>query len=244
MLQLRAQEITRLNAELLRTNQELDQFASIASHDLQEPLRTITTYTQLLLRKRDTSDANLDEIGGFIVGASKRMSSLVDSLLDFARVGRGKDSLLPVSAQAALELALTNLETRIAERNAIVEFDHLPTVLADVDQLSRVFQNLISNAIKYCAADVIPRIRISYSTAGRRCVISIQDNGIGFDSAYAQSIFQSFQRLHGRQYEGSGLGLTICRKIIEAFGGRIWAESEPGVGATFSFSLEAPATES
>jgi two-component system, chemotaxis family, sensor kinase Cph1 len=240
LLKHRALEVSRLNAELTRSNQELEQFAAMAGHDLQEPLRTITAYTELVFRRnRSKFDPNTTEMIEFIVGATKRMSTLIRSLLDYARSGRQERGTERVAANDALQLALNNLRTPITERNARIDVAELPTVRAHLDQLARVFQNLIANALKYCPLDRVPSLNITAERQGQEWLISLQDNGAGFDPAQKEAVFQSFYRLQRDEATGTGLGLAICRKIIQSFGGRIWAETTPGEGSTFQFTLPA-----
>lgn len=240
LLKHRALEVSRLNAELTRTNQELEQFAAMASHDLQEPLRTITAYTELVFRRNKSAfDPSTTQMIEFIISATKRMSTLIRSLLDYAKTGRGERDLSPVAVGSALQLALDNLNSPITERKATIQVGEMPTVRADHDQLARVFQNLIANALKYCPADRTPALNITAEKQGPEWVICIEDNGAGFDPAQKDAIFQSFYRLQRDEASGSGLGLSICRKIVQSFGGRIWAETTPGEGSKFCLTLPA-----
>jgi len=225
--------------ELNRSNEELDQFASIASHDLQEPLRMVASYTQLL-SKRYTGklDADADEFIAFAVDGASRMQRLIKDLLAYSRVGTKGKELLAVSSEKALQQALVNLRAAIEDSGALVTYDILPIVLADEMQFVQLFQNLIGNAIKY-RKNEIPRVNISAAKSGRdKWIFSVEDNGIGIDSQYFDKIFGMFQRLHARdEFAGTGIGLAICKKIVERHGGSISVESQPGHGSTFRFTL-------
>lgn len=231
----------QLQDALTESNMALEQFAYVASHDLQEPLRTIGAYAGLLARRyRDKLD---DEAGGFldlIVNGAKRMSALVHDLLTFARVQTEIDRPSSCSLDQDLETALTELQTLIEETHAIVTHDPLPTLQVDQGQMVRLFQNLVGNALKYRRADIRPVIHISAEQRNTGWIITVQDNGIGFDPKYAKDIFAPFKRLHGQEsYSGTGIGLAICSRIVERHGGRIWADAQPGQGAAFHFFLSA-----
>ncbi|MBN1918638.1 MAG: PAS domain S-box protein [Verrucomicrobia bacterium] len=227
-------------AELARSNAELEQFAYVASHDLQEPLRKITSYLQLLEeRYRGRLDAGADEFIGFAVDGSQRMKKLISDLLEYSRVGTRGRPFEATDAGVLLERVLADLQMAIDENRAEVTSDSLPTVLADGVQLGQVFQNLISNALKF-RRDESPCIHISAQPKDGEWVFSVRDNGLGLDPAFKERIFAMFQRLHGRgKYPGTGIGLALCKKIVERHGGRIWIESEPGRGTTFYFTLPA-----
>ena len=226
--------------ELYRSNEELGQFAYIASHDLQEPLRMVASYTQLLSRRyKGKLDSDADEFIAFAVDGASRMQRLIQDLLTYSRVGtKGKD-LLDTSSEEALQQALMNLRGAIEESGALVTHDPLPAVLADDMQLIQLFQNLVGNAIKYQRPGV-PRVHVSAARNGaKKWTFAVQDNGLGIDSQYFEKIFGMFQRLHKREeFAGTGIGLAICKKIVERHGGSISVESEPGQGSTFRFSLE------
>src|SRR5271168_5396858 len=226
-------------AELNRSNEELGQFAYIASHDLQEPLRMVASYTQLLARRyKGRLDSDADEFITFAVDGANRMQRLIQDLLAYSRVGtKGKD-LLETSSEEALERSLVNLRGAIADSGALVTHDPLPAVLADEMQLVQLFQNLVGNAIKYQKAGV-PKIHISASkNGGSKWTFSVKDNGLGIDPQYFERIFVMFQRLHKREeFAGTGIGLAICKKIVERHGGEISVQSQPGKGSTFSFAL-------
>jgi len=227
--------------ELHRSNEELGQFANIASHDLQEPLRMVSSYTQLLA-KRYTGrlDADADEFIAFAVDGANRMHRLIQDLLSYSRVGSNARQLEDTSAEAALEQALLNLRGAIEDSGAIITHDPLPIVLGDEMQLIQLFQNLVGNGIKYQQAGV-PTVHISVDRSGpMEWRFSVADNGIGIEPQYFERIFGMFQRLHGRdQFAGVGMGLAICRKIVERHGGSISVESAPARGATFTFTLSA-----
>ena len=224
-------------AELGRSNADLQQFAYVASHDLQEPLRMVSSYTQLLARRyKGKLDPDADEFIAFAVDGATRMQQLIQDLLAYSRVSTGGRQFKPTSAETALGYALDNLRYVMKESGAVVTHDPLPTVMGDQKQLEQLFQNLLSNAIKFRGHEP-PRIHVSARTDAN-WLFSIRDNGIGLDPQYGDRIFVIFQRLHNRQeYSGTGIGLAICKKIVERHGGRIWVESEPGKGATFYFTI-------
>jgi PAS domain S-box-containing protein len=225
--------------ELHRSNEELGQFAYIASHDLQEPLRMVASYTQLLAKRyKGRLDTDADEFIAFAVDGANRMQRLIQDLLIYSRVGTKATELLPTSSEEALEHALLNLRGAIEESGAQVTYDPLPPVLADATQLIQLFQNLIGNAIKYQPPG-IPRVHVSVARhSERKWTFSVQDNGLGIDSQYFEKIFGMFQRLHKREeFAGTGIGLAICKKIVERHGSSIFVESQPGQGSTFRFAL-------
>jgi signal transduction histidine kinase len=227
-------------AELKRSNADLEQFAYVASHDLQEPLRMVSGFTGLLKRRYGGKlDADADEYIEFAVGGANRMQALINDLLSYSRVGREEVAAKAVDTQAALDQALANLQSAIADRSAMVSCGQLPTVWANHGMLVRLFQNLISNALKFCKAER-PIVRIQAEPRGGDWVFSVVDNGIGIDPQYKDRIFLIFQRLHKQsEYPGTGIGLAVCKRIVERNGGRIWLESEPGKGTTFFFTLPA-----
>jgi PAS domain S-box-containing protein len=229
----------QLEDSLVAANTGLEHFAYAASHDLQEPLRTIGSYAQLLARQeRDhLSPAGLEYLT-FITSSVARMNTLIQGLLAYARAGAVKEPVITASLDEEVESAISQLGGAIDEARATVTHDPLPTVTAEHSQITRLFLNLIGNAIKYRSAERRPEIHISaWSQDDHWIVISVADNGIGFDQKYAEKIFSPFTRLHGQEYSGSGVGLTICQRIVERWGGRIWAESTPGKGSTFYFTL-------
>jgi light-regulated signal transduction histidine kinase (bacteriophytochrome) len=232
--------LLRRTQELSRSNVELDQFASVVSHDLQEPLRMITAYVRLLQAQYGGKlDKDADEFIGFAVDGANRMQGLINDLLTYSRVGtRGKE-FAAADCNEVLTRTLLNLKTAIDESGARITHDDLPTVHGDEFQLGQLLQNLIGNAIKYRRGWPV-EIHVSCERAGDVWRFSVKDNGIGIDPVYAQRIFVIFQRLHTRQeYPGSGIGLAICKKIVERHRGQIWVESELGKGSTFYFTLPA-----
>ncbi len=239
---VQAEEALKDYAERLRrSNEDLERFAYVSSHDLQEPLRTIVTFTQLLERKyRDRLDTNADEYIDYIVAAGKRMQTLINDLLEFSRISTQGADLRPTDARAAVENALQALRAKVQESGAAITVNSLPPVIADATQLQQVFLNLISNAIKFKKSDAPPRIHIAAKEQDSMVQFSVADNGIGIDPQYREKIFVIFQRLHGMdRYEGTGIGLAIVKRIVERHKGRIWVESEPGQGSTFHFTLPA-----
>ncbi|MEP6494915.1 MAG: PAS domain S-box protein [bacterium] len=227
--------------ELNRSNDELQQFAYIASHDLQEPLRMVASYTQLLSRRyKGKLDADADEFIAFAVDGANRMQRLIQDLLTYSRVGIERDVLRDTSSEAALQQALRNLAGAIQDSGALVTHSPMPTVVADEGQLIQLFQNLVGNGIKYQNGGV-PRVHVSATPHGpAHWSFAVQDNGLGIESKYFDRIFGMFQRLHKRaEFAGTGVGLAICKKIVERHGGRISVESEPGQGSTFHFALSA-----
>ena len=227
-------------AELRRSNEELERFAYVASHDLQEPLRTVSSYVQLLSRRyRDRLDADAMDFIDFAVGGARRMQQLIEDLLAFSRVGTRGAPLVPTRMQAVYENTLASLGAALDESNATVTADPLPTVVADASQLAQLLTNLLGNALKFRGGQP-PRVHVGAQRAGRMWTITVQDNGIGIEPDYFERIFVIFQRLHGpEEYPGTGVGLAICKKIVERHGGRIWVESTPAHGARFSFTLPA-----
>jgi signal transduction histidine kinase len=227
--------------ELRRSNSELEQFAYIASHDLQEPLRKVASFCQMLERRyAGQLDERADQYIFYAVDGAKRMQSLINDLLAFSRVGRTTAAFKPVDLNTTVAGALSDLETRLSEAGGEVEVGELPTVPGDAALLRQLFMNLIGNALKF-HSEQAPRVHISAEPAGGLWSFTVQDNGIGIDPRYAEKIFAIFSRLHGRdQYEGTGIGLALCRKIVEFHGGTIRAvtgESAPPTGATLCFTL-------
>jgi PAS domain S-box-containing protein len=236
--------------ELARSNQELEQFAYVASHDLQEPLRMVSNYTQLLARRyKDKLDADANEFIDFAVEGAQRMQALIHDLLQLARVGTRAKEFVAVPADRIARDAVANLAGTIEESGAEVVIDPLPTLVGDASQLAQVFQNLVGNALKFRVAGTRAVVTVSARRGDGVWIISVRDNGIGIEPRHQERIFQMFQRLHARsEYPGTGIGLALCKKIVERHGGRISVESEPGQGSTFSFSIpdagpRRPATE-
>lgn len=231
-------KLARYAADLRRSNAELEQFAYVASHDLQEPLRMVASFTQLLAKRyRGKLDQDADEFIGFAVDGANRMQMLINDLLALSRVGTRGKPLEPTDCEALLSHTLTNLAAMLQETGAVVTHDQLPTVLADAVQLGQMFQNLLINALKFQGREP-PRVHISAQRQDNEWLFSVRDNGIGIDSQHQERIFAIFQRLHRREdFPGTGLGLALCKKIAERHGGRIWVESEPGRGSTFNFTI-------
>ncbi len=233
-----AEELARRAEELERSNAELQQFAYVASHDLQEPLRMVASFTQLLAQRyQGKLDADADEFIGYVVDGAHRMQELVNDLLAYSRVGTQGQKFAAVDCENVLHTVLTNLQKALEESGGQVTHDHLPTVYGDKTQLGQVLQNLVANALKFRSSEP-PRVHISAQEINGEWRFSVRDNGIGIDPEHAERIFVLFQRLHTRdKYPGTGIGLSIAKKIVERHGGRIWVESEAGEGSTFYFSL-------
>lgn len=232
-------ELSKSNAALLKANEDLGQFAYAASHDLQEPLRMMTTYAQLLARRyEDLVDEDARGFISNIVDGSRRMAMLITDLLSFSQAQGAQLVLRPTNLTQILAAALTNLRWSINETQAVITHDPLPLLNVDAARLVQVFQNLVGNAIKYRKPDEAPQIHVSASREhSEYWTFSVQDNGLGFDRSYGDQIFGMFKRLHGKEIAGSGIGLAICKKIVELHGGTIWADSTPAVGSKFSFTV-------
>lgn len=232
---------TQLARDLERSNQELEQFGYSVSHDLQQPLRSISSFTQYLrqdLEQRGILDEERLDYIRRIQRASTRMKDLIDDLLTYSRVGRMGDLNQRINLNLLMAAVIENLQAKIDETGAVIEIDELPTVNGDDSQLLQLFQNLVSNGIKYMPRDRIPNIRIKLNRKDKFWIICVQDNGIGIAPEYTESIFQVFKRLHtSDEYEGSGMGLAICKKIVTHHKGKIWLKSEPGKGSIFCFTL-------
>lgn len=226
-------------AALVRSNSDLEQFAYVASHDLQAPLRTISGFAQLLAkRNHDTLDAESREFLGFIEDGSKRLHALIVDLLAFSRVSQSALSPKPVDLQAIVDGVCTQLQLNLKAAEARIVSRDLPKVLADPTQMSLLFQNLIDNGIKFRRKGVPPCVTITATCEAQRCHVIVADNGIGIPAEHAERVFTIFQRLHhADQYTGTGIGLPICKKIVERAGGRIWIEPAPEAGAAFHFLL-------
>jgi len=233
-------ELARKVEELARSNRDLEQFAYVASHDLQEPLRMVANYTQLLTeRYRGKFDEQADKYLHYAADGALRMQALIQDLLKFSRVGKHQVELRPTESRAIVEQALANLQAAIQESGALVERSAIPVVMADPSQLTQVFQNLIANAIKFHGVEP-PKVQIAAEKKGEQWEFAVSDNGIGIPADQQQDIFVIFRRLHGRgEYDGNGIGLAICKKIVERHGGQIWVEAQAGGGSCFKFTLPA-----
>jgi light-regulated signal transduction histidine kinase (bacteriophytochrome) len=230
-----------MTRELQRSNKSLEEFAYVASHDLQEPLRKVRAFGDRLQTRYGhlLDETGIDYLARMQSG-SMRMQALIDALLSYSRVTTKAQPLLPVDLNQVLAQVISDLEVRIESQQAEVIVGPLPTLAADSMQMHQLFQNLVGNALKFHRQGVAPRITIAAAACDEMgcCQIEVADNGIGFEMQYAERIFQVFQRLHGRsEYEGTGVGLAICRKIVERHGGAIYAESTPGAGARFVIHL-------
>jgi PAS domain S-box-containing protein len=232
--------LTKKSEELARSNADLAQFAYAASHDLQEPLRTITSFVQLLQKRyHGKIDPDADEFIDFIVGGTKRMQQLINDLLTYSRVNTRKGPLSPMKIEDVLQKAMQNLRYILEEVKGTVIYEEMPSIVADEPQMTQLFQNLIGNALKFHGEEA-PKVEISAARKGNDWIFSVKDNGIGIDPQYKDRIFEIFQRLHTREeYSGTGIGLAIAKKIVERHGGRIWVDGEPGKGTTFRFTIPA-----
>ncbi len=232
------QRVPDRTSELQRANEELREFGFAASHDVREPLRTVASYAQLLHRRfEDQFDEDAKEFMSYIVDSVHRMDALLSDLLVYSQQLNAVDQVLSVvNTEAVLAGVLLSLDSSIRESGAEITSDPLPQVTSDFAQLSRLFQNLISNSIKYRSEEK-PRVHITAKEQDNAWLFSFEDNGLGIDPQYHKQIFGVFKRLHGRQYPGTGIGLALVKRIVERQGGRIWVESEAGKGATFRFTL-------
>jgi signal transduction histidine kinase len=238
LVEERTAELKAIVEALERSNKDLEQFAYVASHDLQEPLRMVASYVQLLERRyKDRLDSDAKEFITFAVDGATRMQKLINDLLSYSRIStRGKE-FKDTDSKYALDQAIENLRMAIKDSGARITYDKLPEISSDESQLIQLFQNLIDNAIKFRSQEV-PHIHISARDNRSEWLFSVQDNGVGIDPQHAERIFVIFQRLHEREkYPGTGIGLAICKRIVERHGGRIWVESEPGKGSTFFFTI-------
>ena len=224
--------------ELARSNAELEQFAYVVSHDLQEPLRMVASYLQLFERRyKDKLDTNADEFISYAVDGAARMQTLINNLLSFSRVSSRGQSFKLVDCNIIVQQTLANLKFVIQETEALITYDELPELIVDETQFAQLFQNLISNSIKF-RRNIPPKIHIGVTNKEEEWIFSVQDNGVGIEKQYIERIFVIFQRLHSKsKYSGNGIGLAICQKIVERHNGCIWVESEPGEGSTFYFTV-------
>lgn len=229
---------TQNQDDYARLSADFEQFAYAASHDLQEPLRMVTSYVQLLARRyKGRLDQDADEFIEFALDGARRMHNMVADLLRFSRLGTQGAAFAPIPLDAVLDRALNNLQRQIESTGATVTRTSLPVVMADEAQMVIVFQSLIDNALKF-RGDATPAVRIGYERRGREHLFQVQDNGIGIEPQHAERIFVIFRRLHHREsFPGTGIGLALCKKIVERHHGRIWVESTPGNGATFYFTI-------
>lgn len=236
---LMEQELTDKADDLTRSNQELEQFAYVASHDLQEPLRMVTSYLQLLNKRyKDSLDTDAREFIEFAVDGASRMKQLINDLLAFSRISTRGAEFSPVDCQQILERTLQILAITLEDSQAVITHHPLPTVTGDAGQLQQLFQNLVGNALKFKKEGVPPKLHIGVEERDDTWLFWVQDNGIGMKPEAHQRIFIIFQRLHtAQETSGTGIGLAICKRIIERHGGRIWVESQPGQGSTFYFTI-------
>jgi hypothetical protein len=237
------QRVSDRTRELQRSNEDLEQFAYVASHDLQEPLRMVTNYLQLLRQRyKGKLDNNAEEFIGFALDGAERMQQLIVGLLTYSRLGTKGTPLVPTNCEHVLERVLKNLKVAIEESGAKITHDRLPWVRGDAVQLGQLFQNLLSNAIKFRGSQP-PLIAITFQRKGPDWQFAVRDNGIGINPKDFSRIFVVFQRLHSREkYPGTGIGLSLCKKIVERHGGQIWVESDVRSGSTFYFTLPAAET--
>lgn len=233
-------ELSNYANELKRSNEELEQFAYVASHDMQEPLRMIASYIQLIQRGLESGRTDgLTEFMGFVLDGTSRMQALISDLLQFSRVSRKGNPFTRVDMNETARIAIGHLQQKIKENNATVNFGSMPVVFGDSFQLIRLLQNLADNAIKFKHPDRKPEINISVEERDSDWLFKVSDNGIGIEDKFYNRIFVIFQRLHTRnEYEGTGIGLAVCKKIVERHGGEIWVESEEGKGSTFYFTIK------
>jgi light-regulated signal transduction histidine kinase (bacteriophytochrome) len=244
LLSIQKEELAAQAEELARSNTDLEQFAYVASHDLQEPLRKVTSFCQLLQRRyQGQLDERADQYIDFAVDGAKRMQALINDLLAFSRVGRTTEAFVEVDCDDVLDRALRNLETAVDDVGAEVLRRPLPTVEGDPSLLTALFQNLVGNALKF-RSEAPPRIEIGVEQLDGEFSFRMADNGIGIDAAYAERVFVIFQRLHAKElYPGTGIGLALCKKIVEFHGGRIWVDTAVGSGTAVCWTLPVPVVE-
>lgn len=236
-------KLQHLNRELTRSNEELERFAHVVSHDLQQPLQSILGFAQLLvMTQRDRLDDDANGYVDRIVASSKRMSQLIQDLLTYAKVGATEQPPERIDCKQLVQEILAELTPKIEEKQAKVTVETLPTIQGNPSQLRQLFQNLLSNALKYHLPERVPQVTVSATLESEVWQFSVRDNGIGIESDYFEKIFQIFERLHGKNdYPGTGIGLSTCKKIVESHHGRIWIASEVGLGTTVYFTLPASA---
>ncbi|MEI6102308.1 MAG: ATP-binding protein, partial [Methanothrix sp.] len=232
------QALVKNSEDLARSNADLAQFAYVASHDLQEPLRTITRFVQLLEKRyQGKLDQDADEFIGFIVSGTKRMQQLINDLLAYSRVNTRKEPPNIMKIEDAIQRAMQNIQYVLEDTRGTIIYGEMPSIIADEPQMTQLFQNLIGNALKFHGEEA-PRVEISAARKGNDWIFSVRDNGIGIDPQYKDRIFEIFQRLHTcEEYAGTGIGLAIAKKIVERHEGHIWVESQSGKGSTFNFTL-------
>jgi light-regulated signal transduction histidine kinase (bacteriophytochrome) len=232
------ESLARHITDLAASNAELQQFAYVASHDLQEPLRMVSFYTQLLSKRyKGKLDADADEFIGYALDGAVRMSALIKHLLEYSRVSTRRPEFSPTDCEAAFHVSMTNLQMALEECHATITHDPLPIVKADSSQIGQLLQNLVGNAVKFRGPQA-PHVHVSAQEEPSEWLFSVKDDGIGIEPEHFDTIFGIFQRLHARdEYPGSGVGLAICKRIVERHRGRMWVESEPGNGSTFCFTI-------
>lgn len=238
-LRVAKDDLEKTVTDLERSNKELEDFAYVASHDLQEPLRMVSSYMQLLQRRYEGKlDEDADQFIDYAVDGAKRMQNMIIGLLNYSRIATRGKPFVRMDSGKALREALANLRVTLREAGAVIDQTELPTVTADPGQLAQLFQNLIGNAVKF-RGDEKPRINIGAKKRDGEYEFTVRDNGIGIEPQYAERIFDIFERLHGARFVGTGIGLAVCKRIVERHGGRIWVESELGKGSTLHFTLPA-----
>ncbi len=235
-LAVKNRELETANKELARSNAELTHFAFAVAHDLRAPMHTISSFSQLIVRHAETGGAELQELASYISKAFERIDVFLDDLLTFAQAGEGKQQLCDVDSERILQWALMNLQASIQETGAVISNDRLPQITADQSQMVQLFQNLIGNSLKYRSNDPL-RIHITATKTGDMWLFSISDNGVGIPAQHRDTVFRAFKRLHGSDSPGTGLGLALCKRIVENHRGRIWVESEVGKGSIFRFTI-------
>jgi light-regulated signal transduction histidine kinase (bacteriophytochrome) len=237
-LAVKNRELETANRELARSNAELTHFAFAVAHDVRAPMHTVAWFSQLIARRAQTDDAELQEFASYISKAFERIDVFLNDLLTFAQAGEGEQQLRVVDSEKVLQWALMNLQARIEETGAVISNDPLPQITADQSQMVQLFQNLIGNSLKYRSDDP-PRVHVTATKTGDVWLFSISDNGVGIPAQHGEAVFTAFKRLHGSESPGTGLGLALCKRIVERHRGRIWVESEVGKGSIFRFTIPA-----